>query len=1116
MVQPAFCRAGFLSGSKKEVILKLSFNYDQIDKGEIFLAGTIVKKSKVLTVFILAVFIFTMFFGTVSLAGTDTELLDVEGHWAQGTIQELVGEGIIDGYPDGTFRPNNKITRAEFATLIVKAFHLKAGPGKVFVDTAEHWAKDDISTANYHGLVSGYSDTLFGPNDFITREQMAVMIVNATKTDITESSKIFTDSTQIATWAKESVDKATAAGLIAGYPDGTFKPKANATRAEAAVVLDGGRKLDIEEEAMIYDKAGTYGPETGTQAVDSDVIIGVDGVILQNMVIKGDLIISEEVGDGDVNLNNVTVVGETFIRGGGKDSIHINGGQYNNIIIEKTSEGNVRLVATDVKGLKVIISEKATGEEIILEGTFESVAIKADDVTFTTRGETVIDEIKVHEDLSGITLHIEEGTKVKELVLDSVTEVKNAEGTVEKISGDKADDSHVANLPEKDILPVPVDDEPAPPPKTRVSAISITTVPKDVSNLDNDATVTVTLSTATSGANIYCTLDGSMPTSSSTKYTTSFSVEAPGNEGGSVTVKAIGMKSGYTNSAVATKTITFKAAAVPVPTGSIEIKSVEPNTSLINGTSYDFTVEVGYEFEGIEKAILYIGFNNGEEIETYHLIDEAKQEVTAKTGSYTFNVSASAKHWGEDGKFQVYVNISDYDHPEEWTPLASDRKELGTLEGDMVPVAPQLANLSSYDQETEKTIAYQEFRASSHSIGPDQGYWLLNANYENGVYKVTGEVWKPYLSEDYIQYNGQIAPRYDVLEDGTKAVAFTTHWEAPEGAVKFNSENNADTALVLGHDPAVETESDAENRWWTWKDEGGKIFYRISAYFAVSKGETWELSENSEREITRYFFDESNHLIAVHQFTLDFSEIKITPEISSAKVASIYSESLAVDHPLAWAKEYDQSNLEPIFENGHYHLDAKGSLDYVPDNVSGDTSGNWFLPFAVKKARLTLNPVNASITITGYDGEESVTTESYEYDDLEEYEESISLLVAWALTGDEDRIEIEIDWDGEGDYYTENSYTIYLEELTLVPAKPTSAEVKATFLGYLKDEVAGITVADVAIDEDENITVIFDEDADVDAVHNAASELVDAIKGELDEAKLTLTLGDKDSKTFNL
>ncbi len=472
-MQPAFCRAGFLSGSKKEVILKLSFNYDQIDKGEIFLAGTIVKKSKVLTVFILAVFIFTMFFGTVSLAGTDTELLDVEGHWAQGTIQELVGEGIIDGYPDGTFRPNNKITRAEFATLIVKAFHLKAGPGKVFVDTAEHWAKDDISTANYHGLVSGYSDTLFGPNDFITREQMAVMIVNATKTDITESSKIFTDSTQIATWAKESVDKATAAGLIAGYPDGTFKPKANATRAEAAVVLDGGRKLDIEEEAMIYDKAGTYGPETGTQAVDSDVIIGVDGVILQNMVIKGDLIISEEVGDGDVNLNNVTVVGETFIRGGGKDSIHINGGQYNNIIIEKTSEGNVRLVATDVKGLKVIISEKATGEEIILEGTFESVAIKADDVTFTTRGETVIDEIKVHEDLSGITLHIEEGTKVKELVLDSVTEVKNAEGTVEKISGDKADDSHVANLPEKDILPVPVDDEPAPPPKTRVSAISV-------------------------------------------------------------------------------------------------------------------------------------------------------------------------------------------------------------------------------------------------------------------------------------------------------------------------------------------------------------------------------------------------------------------------------------------------------------------------------------------------------------------------------------------------------------------------------------------------------------------------------------------------------------------
>ena len=85
-------------------------------------------------------------------------------------------------------------------------------------------------------------------------------------------------------------------------------------------------------------------------------------------------------------------------------------------------------------------------------------------------------------------------------------------------------------------------------------------------------------------------------------------------------------------------------------------------------------------------------------------------------------------------------------------------------------------------------------------------------------------------------------------------------------------------------------------------------------------------------------------------------------------------------------------------------------------------------------------------------------------------------------------------------------------KLTLICKPPQ--RVKATFT-CTKDEVAGITVADVAIDEMKTLQSSSTK-ADVDAVHNAASELVDAIKGQLDEAKLTLTLGDKDSKTFNL
>ncbi|MGI5822477.1 MAG: S-layer homology domain-containing protein [Dethiobacteria bacterium] len=424
------------------------------------MAVTLLQKKKALSIFVLAAFALAMFFGSVPAAAANAALPDIEGHWAQNTLQAMVDEEMISGYPDGTFKPNNNITRAEFATLLVKAFALEPGAGTVFDDTAEHWAKEAIATANYHRLVSGYSESSFGPDDPVTREQIAVMIVNAADAEPMFTAQAFTDSDDVASWAQEAVEKAAAAKLIAGYPDGTFRPKANATRAEAAVVLDRGRKLSEDELFAVYDHAGTYGPKTGTETVAGDVIINAAGVILQNTVIAGDLIISERVGDGDVTLNNVTVRGTTFIRGGGKDSIHINGGQYNNVVIESTPSGNVRVVVRDAAGVEIVISEKAAGEEIILEGTFANVVIKADNVVLSTQGKTAINKITVEKNLTGTKVNLEKDTKVKEVVLDSVTTLNNAKGTVEKTSGDKKNESDIKNPP-------------APPPSGGGGGISI-------------------------------------------------------------------------------------------------------------------------------------------------------------------------------------------------------------------------------------------------------------------------------------------------------------------------------------------------------------------------------------------------------------------------------------------------------------------------------------------------------------------------------------------------------------------------------------------------------------------------------------------------------------------
>ncbi len=162
---------------------------------------------------------------------------DIKGSWAEININKLLSLGVISGYPDGSFRPEQKITRAEFTSLLVKAFKPTPKKGKVFTDTDRHWAQSDIATSVAHGIVHGYSDTIFAPEQLITREQMAVMIVNASNLAKTGQSKKFSDAERVSSWAKEAVDVAAGHQLISGYPDGTYKPLHNATRAEAATIL---------------------------------------------------------------------------------------------------------------------------------------------------------------------------------------------------------------------------------------------------------------------------------------------------------------------------------------------------------------------------------------------------------------------------------------------------------------------------------------------------------------------------------------------------------------------------------------------------------------------------------------------------------------------------------------------------------------------------------------------------------------------------------------------------------------------------------------------------------------------------------------------------------------
>lgn len=172
-----------------------------------------------------------------AVESAEITLSDIADHWAEDNIRHLVAIGAIDGYPDGTFRPDNNITRAEFTAILTKAFGLQPYSGRVFVDTQGHWAQEVISTAAQCGIVKGYADDTFGPDSYITREQMAVMMVNAAQFAPARSELAFADSSSIAEWAKSALSTAVRQGIIKGYPDNTVRPQGNATRAEAVTVV---------------------------------------------------------------------------------------------------------------------------------------------------------------------------------------------------------------------------------------------------------------------------------------------------------------------------------------------------------------------------------------------------------------------------------------------------------------------------------------------------------------------------------------------------------------------------------------------------------------------------------------------------------------------------------------------------------------------------------------------------------------------------------------------------------------------------------------------------------------------------------------------------------------
>lgn len=205
------------------------------------------------------------------VSAAEVKFNDISGvqSWAGDAIEYLVGKGAIEGYPDGTFRPYGSLTRGEAAKILAtaKGLEIDDNAKASFSDAANHWSSKYIAAIQEQlpGVIDGYTDGTFKPNGPIKRQEMAKMIVEAygLEKDANANVGSFTD---VPAWAKDYVETLASLGVVNGVAPGKFGASQNVTRAQTAVFV---HRTEVPEARIGTEK--TFTEVTSVEAVTKTV-----------------------------------------------------------------------------------------------------------------------------------------------------------------------------------------------------------------------------------------------------------------------------------------------------------------------------------------------------------------------------------------------------------------------------------------------------------------------------------------------------------------------------------------------------------------------------------------------------------------------------------------------------------------------------------------------------------------------------------------------------------------------------------------------------------------------------------------------------------------------------
>lgn len=214
------------------------------------------------------------------IANAIDKLIDIKNHWASTTIDTLVSKGIINGYPDGSFKPDNTITVAEFTKIVTVSVGANIGT------VTGEWYTPYVDAATSRGIIKAGEFKESDMNRPINRGEMARMVARATvetyPTNILDYSSLIGDYEKLPANLREYILNAYFTGIIGGYPDGTFKADNKATRAEASTMIermiDTTKRLKVEIidrkiNRVVYQDELGYGYIEGPESQITDEVI---------------------------------------------------------------------------------------------------------------------------------------------------------------------------------------------------------------------------------------------------------------------------------------------------------------------------------------------------------------------------------------------------------------------------------------------------------------------------------------------------------------------------------------------------------------------------------------------------------------------------------------------------------------------------------------------------------------------------------------------------------------------------------------------------------------------------------------------------------------------------